>query len=123
MLVLITNDDGISAAGLVALGRAALEAGLDVVVAAPSWDSSGSSASLSAVEDHGRLVLRSVPLDGLPVLVGTVYPEGEDEPGSDAALLRESSATVSALRPLCTDDVDVLDSLIDAFDGSRTAPT
>jgi len=44
---LITNDDGIASAGLYALARAALDAGLDVVVAAPAEEASGSSAAIT----------------------------------------------------------------------------
>ncbi len=52
---LITNDDGIDSTGLAVLARAAVAAGLDVIVAAPSWDSSGASAALTGVQDDGRL--------------------------------------------------------------------
>lgn len=44
---LVTNDDGIAAPGLHVLARAALEAGLDVVVAAPAEEASGSSAAIT----------------------------------------------------------------------------
>ncbi|HEX5267891.1 MAG TPA: hypothetical protein VFW24_14080, partial [Acidimicrobiales bacterium] len=45
--------------------------GLDVLVAAPSWDASGSSAAVTAVESNGRPVCREVQLPGLeaPALV------------------------------------------------------
>ncbi len=48
--VLITNDDGIDSAGLVALARAACRKGLDVVIAAPVEEASGSSASIIGTE-------------------------------------------------------------------------
>jgi 5'-nucleotidase len=67
MRVLITNDDGIDSPGLHALAAVAVEAGHDVVVAAPSWDSSGASASLTAVEDDGRLCLERRSLESLGV--------------------------------------------------------
>lgn len=54
-LALVTNDDGIDSPGLVALARAAVDAGLEVIVAAPSWDSSGASAALTGVQEDGRL--------------------------------------------------------------------
>jgi 5'-nucleotidase len=59
----VTNDDGIDSAGIRALAAVAVEAGLETVVAAPSWDSSGAAASLTAVEREGRFVLdrRDVP--------------------------------------------------------------
>jgi 5'-nucleotidase len=63
---LITNDDGIDSPGIRVLARAAREAGLDVVIAAPSWDSSGSAASLTAVEENGRFLVESRTLDGMP---------------------------------------------------------
>jgi 5'-nucleotidase len=62
---LITNDDGIASPGLRTLAAAAVDAGLDVVVAAPSWDSSGASASLTAVLHDGRLLVEPAVLDGL----------------------------------------------------------
>jgi 5'-nucleotidase len=46
-LALITNDDGIASPGLWALAHAALDAGLDVVVAAPAEEASGSSAAIT----------------------------------------------------------------------------
>jgi 5'-nucleotidase len=64
-LALITNDDGVGSAGLAALAALAVDHGLDVVVAAPSWDSSGASASLTAVERDGRLVIEPRSIDGL----------------------------------------------------------
>lgn len=67
MRVLVTNDDGIESIGLRTLAAVAVEAGLEVVVAAPSMDYSGTSASLSASQSGGRLVLQDVELDGLAV--------------------------------------------------------
>jgi len=69
--ILVTNDDGIDSAGLVALAAAAVDAGAEVagssvVVAAPRRDSSGSSASLVAVEDRGRFLVEERELPGLP---------------------------------------------------------
>lgn len=71
---LITNDDGIESEGLSALAAAAVECGLDVVVAAPLREASGSSASLIAsTKEDGRIVveertlyaLRGVPAYGV----------------------------------------------------------
>lgn len=64
--MLITNDDGIDSAGLRALATVAHDAGHDVAVAAPSWDASGASASLTAVEDDGRLLFDERDFVGLP---------------------------------------------------------
>ena len=63
--VLITNDDGIHAPGLSVLARAAAAAGHDVFVAAPAQQSSGSSASIMAEEDDGRIAIERRELDGL----------------------------------------------------------
>lgn len=46
-LALITNDDGIASPGLCALAQSALDAGLDVVIAAPAEEASGSSAAIT----------------------------------------------------------------------------
>ena len=54
---LITNDDGIDAPGLHVLAKLARDAGLDVTVAAPMRQSSGSSASIVAAEVDGPIVL------------------------------------------------------------------
>jgi 5'-nucleotidase len=65
---LITNDDGIHGAGLRWLARAALEAGLEVVVAAPDYEASGSSAALTAIYRERRLSVTHADLgDDLPV--------------------------------------------------------
>ena len=63
---LITNDDGIDAPGLTALAEAAVHSGLDVVVAAPVAQSSGSSASIMASESEGRISVERRTLDALP---------------------------------------------------------
>lgn len=44
---LITNDDGIASPGLAALAHAAIAAGLEVVIAAPAEEASGSSAAIT----------------------------------------------------------------------------
>lgn len=77
MRVLVTNDDGVDSPGLAALAAVALEQGHDVVVAAPAWDTSGASASLTAVEHDGRLLLdrRTLPaLQGVPVFALEAAP-------------------------------------------------
>lgn len=87
MRALITNDDGIGSAGLRVLARAAVAAGLDVTVAAPDSERSGSAAALSALEPGGRLLVTEQPLDGLdgvrafavqasPALIAFVAPSG-----------------------------------------------
>ncbi|HEX3825635.1 MAG TPA: 5'/3'-nucleotidase SurE [Sporichthyaceae bacterium] len=60
---LVTNDDGIDSEGLRRLALVAIEAGLDVVVAAPVHDSSGASASITAAGTDGRFAVepRTLP--------------------------------------------------------------
>lgn len=65
MRALITNDDGIDSPGLHALAIAARDHGLDVVVAAPARQSSGSSASITAAEDDGRIQIERRELPDL----------------------------------------------------------
>ncbi|GIH17636.1 5'/3'-nucleotidase SurE [Rugosimonospora africana] len=65
MRALITNDDGIGAAGVRYLAIAARDAGLDVVVAAPSSEASGNSASIAVVEREGQVPVARHELDGL----------------------------------------------------------
>jgi 5'-nucleotidase len=62
---LVTNDDGITSEGVRRLAQAARDAGLDVVVAAPLDNASGSSASLTAIETGGRVVVEERHLTGL----------------------------------------------------------
>jgi 5'-nucleotidase len=62
---LVTNDDGIGSEGLRVLGLVALEAGLEVVVAAPMQECSGASASITAVEQDGHFVVEPRVLPGL----------------------------------------------------------
>ncbi|WP_457963728.1 5'/3'-nucleotidase SurE [Arthrobacter sp. D1-29] len=63
--VLITNDDGIASPGLLALAAAAVRAGLSVVVAAPASEASGSSSSITAVEQDGRISIEERQLEDL----------------------------------------------------------
>jgi 5'-nucleotidase len=65
MRALVTNDDGIDSPGLHTLAAVAVAAGLEVVVAAPHEERSGSSASLVATRTDGRLVVREEPIQGL----------------------------------------------------------
>ncbi|SFO75345.1 5'-nucleotidase [Geodermatophilus dictyosporus] len=62
---LVTNDDGIDSPGLHALARVAVRAGLEVTVAAPHEEHSGSGAALTAVHSYGRLVLHRRQLPGV----------------------------------------------------------
>jgi 5'-nucleotidase len=74
MLALVTNDDGIDAAGLRALLAAGRAAGLDLCVAAPNEESSGASASLSAVGDEGEVLVRPRRLDDVDAVAVGASP-------------------------------------------------
>lgn len=63
---LVTNDDGIGSRGLSVLAQVALDAGYEVLVAAPATEYSGASASLFGVEEGGRLVVEEAQPPGLP---------------------------------------------------------
>jgi 5'-nucleotidase len=65
VLALITNDDGIHTAGLQTLAQVAVKAGLEVLVAAPHVERSGASASLTALEQGGRLMMQEQTLEAL----------------------------------------------------------
>jgi 5'-nucleotidase len=65
MRVLVTNDDGVDSAGILVLAGAARELGVEVVIAAPSWDSSGASAALTAVQKDGQVVMKDLDASGL----------------------------------------------------------
>jgi 5'-nucleotidase len=74
---LITNDDGVDSPGIETLAGVAAERDLDVIVAAPAWDSSGASASLTAVLRDGQLCLEErsyASLPGVPVYAVEAAP-------------------------------------------------
>jgi 5'/3'-nucleotidase len=64
LCALVTNDDGIASPGLAALVNCVIDCGLDPVVAAPTTESSGTSAGLTAAEDHRQVATerRTLPL-------------------------------------------------------------
>jgi len=62
---LITNDDGIDSPGLLRLALSSVDAGLDVVVAAPAAERSGSSAAITATESDGSILIERRRLEGL----------------------------------------------------------
>lgn len=82
MRVLITNDDGIQAPGLLALERALTESGLEVLVAAPSEERSAASHSVSlrrpiTVEKRGtdRLAITGTPVDAVNLAVNHFFKD------------------------------------------------
>jgi 5'-nucleotidase len=76
MRVLVTNDDGVHAPGIVALACAMREAMFDVIMVAPRGEMSGSSASMAAHNDeihYARVAVDgwadpAYALDGAPAL-------------------------------------------------------
>jgi 5'-nucleotidase len=66
MKALIVNDDGIDSPGLALLARVAVDAGLEVQIAAPHMERSGASASLTALEEDGKLMLSRRTFADLP---------------------------------------------------------
>lgn len=69
MRVLVTNDDGVHAAGIHALAAAMADLGHDVVVAAPNQDMSGSGAAIGGlhVDEHIDVADYEIPdLPGVP---------------------------------------------------------
>lgn len=66
MRALVTNDDGFGSPGLTGLAAAAVDAGFDVVVAAPRAESSGSSAGLTVLAEEGRSVTEPAEDPQLP---------------------------------------------------------
>lgn len=84
---LITNDDGVNSDGLRTLAAVAVDAGLDVIVAAPMENCSGASSSISAVETGGRFVVERrrwagfddievYAVDGLPAFIALTAARG-----------------------------------------------
>lgn len=65
MRVLVTNDDGVRAPGIAALAIAMVEAGHDVVVAAPCSDRSGASAAIGGMHADETIEVEPVELPGL----------------------------------------------------------
>jgi 5'-nucleotidase len=63
---MVTNDDGIDSAGLRVLAEVSVAAGLDVLVAAPEGEASGTSAALTATTEGGRILIRRTEVAGLP---------------------------------------------------------
>jgi 5'-nucleotidase len=68
MRVLVTNDDGIDSPGLVALARCAVDLGWQTVIAAPAAEASGTSAGLTAAEDHRRVAVERRTIEELPAV-------------------------------------------------------
>lgn len=65
MRVLVTNDDGVLAPGILPLAIAMVEAGHDVVVAAPLVEASGSGAAVGHLSADAPVAVERVALAGL----------------------------------------------------------
>ncbi|MFC7457701.1 5'/3'-nucleotidase SurE [Brachybacterium sp. GCM10030267] len=65
LTALVTNDDGIDSPGLHRLAQAALDAGLELLIAAPASEASGSSASITVAQEDGRILYERRELAGL----------------------------------------------------------
>lgn len=74
MRALVTNDDGVRSEGLLSLAWAAASHGLEVTVAAPAFDASGSSASMTATASDGKVLVDTVSLDGPVTVLGVQGP-------------------------------------------------
>ncbi|MET0417658.1 MAG: 5'/3'-nucleotidase SurE [Actinoplanes sp.] len=72
--VLVTNDDGVSSPGILALAEMARAEGHDVVVAAPHEEASGMSAALTAVVADGRIVVERRELGDFPAYAVAASP-------------------------------------------------
>ncbi|MEO7374261.1 MAG: 5'/3'-nucleotidase SurE [Terrimesophilobacter sp.] len=77
MTALITNDDGIESPGLHRLAMAAIDEGLNVIIAAPQVQSSGSSAAIIGAQTDGRINFEHrelAGLDGIPTFAVDAAP-------------------------------------------------
>jgi 5'/3'-nucleotidase len=86
--VLVTNDDGVRAPGLLALARALIDAGWDVTVVAPLDDRSGSGAAIGPVHLENGIDFEEVAIDGLE----GVATFGVDGPPALAVMLARLGA-------------------------------
>ncbi|MGO8872334.1 MAG: 5'/3'-nucleotidase SurE [Acidimicrobiales bacterium] len=97
MRVLVTNDDGVDSPGIRALAEMARSRGHDVLVAAPCWDASGASSSVTGVSQVGKVVTepRSWPewpegtvvaVDATPALISLYAIHGKFGPRPDLVL-------------------------------------
>lgn len=99
---LITNDDGIGSPGLLRLALAAHDAGLDVIVAAPAEESSGSGAAITATENDGRILVdrrRLEGLDGVPCYAVHAAPALITLISSHGAFGRAPELVLSGVNP------------------------
>jgi 5'-nucleotidase len=100
--VLVTNDDGIDSPGLLALARALLDAGHDVIVAGPATERSGSAASLGDVENDATIAVERwalADLGGMPALAVHAPPALAVRAACSGAFGAAPEAVVSGVNP------------------------
>lgn len=102
MRVLVTNDDGVEAPGLLALAEAVAAAGHEVVVIAPSGERSGSSAAIGRLHRSGPITCTEVEwasLPGVPVYSLDVPPAAAVYAGVLGTFGPRPDAVVSGVNP------------------------
>lgn len=102
MRVLVTNDDGVEAPGLLALTEAVATAGHDVVVIAPSGERSGSGAAIGRLHRAGPIACTEVEwasLPGVPVFALDVPPAAAVYAGVLGTFGPPPDAVVSGVNP------------------------
>jgi len=100
--VLVTNDDGVEAPGLLALTEAIAAAGHDVLVVAPSGERSGSGAAIGRLHRAGPIACTEVEwpsLPGVPVYALDVPPAATVYAGILEAFGPMPDAVASGVNP------------------------
>lgn len=102
MRVLVTNDDGVEAPGLLALAEAMADAGHEVRVVAPSGERSGSGAAIGRLHRSGPIACTDVEwpsLPGVPVHALDVPPAAAVYAGFLGTFGPPPDAVVSGVNP------------------------
>jgi len=102
MRVLVTNDDGVEAPGLLALTEAVVAAGHDAIVVAPSGERSGSGAAIGRLHRAGPIACTEVEwpsLPGVPVYALDVPPAATVYAGILEAFGPMPDAVASGVNP------------------------
>lgn len=102
MRVLVTNDDGVEAPGLLALAEAVVGAGHEVFVVAPSGERSGSGAAIGRLHRAGPIACTDVEwptLPGVPVHAIDAPPAAAVYAGVLGAFGAPPDAVASGINP------------------------
>ena len=102
MRILVTNDDGVEAPGILALAEAVAAAGHDVVVVAPSGERSGSGAAIGRLHRSGPIACTEVAwpsLPGVPVYALDLPPAAAVYAGVLGTFGPRPDAVVSGVNP------------------------